>query len=134
MRPCCPPGRGCNAPLHDERCVLELCREILPEEPTAMLALARWRAWQDTPAGHVARGERRFRRRAYLRARDEAIVVLAMHARSVGSPAAVGAPSRPTAAQCRCAPARRPTTRLGVLLGQHERSLRFDVGPWGPRA
>lgn len=75
MAECCPPGRGCNSPNGDEACALTLC-SVDKQEPDAALALARWEELQRTAAED--RRERRFRRRAFERARDRALQALAM--------------------------------------------------------
>jgi hypothetical protein len=75
MAECCPPGRGCNAPGGSEPCALILCRAVASEEPDAALAVARW---QEPEASRDGDGERRFRRRAFERARDQALIALAM--------------------------------------------------------
>jgi hypothetical protein len=114
MRLCCPPGHGCNAAKGEEPCVLELCRRAAREEPAAALAVARWEASQALAAG-VGKGERRFRRRAYERARHDALVVLLMraHARAASSrgrrTARAGAASPPHGYE-------RSLARLRVLL------------------
>jgi hypothetical protein len=77
---CCPPGIGCNASEYDEPCALELCYESAAEAPPAALAVARWEIWQASRAS-ASKGERRFNRRAYERARDYALAVLLVHAR-----------------------------------------------------
>jgi hypothetical protein len=74
MALCCPPGHGCNAPGGDEPCALVLCRAAAPDEEDAALALSRW---GDFEAASEQR-ERRFRRRAFERARDRALIGLAM--------------------------------------------------------
>jgi hypothetical protein len=76
MAECCPPGRGCNSPRGDEPCVLTLCSAD-KQEPDAALALARWEELQRV-AEQEHSGERRFRRRAFERARDRALQSLAM--------------------------------------------------------
>jgi hypothetical protein len=81
MQSCCPPGRGCNAP-HDEEpepCALLLCRSAVSEGGYASLALERWRELQKARRQHRSDGERRFRRRAFERARDRALIALAMN-------------------------------------------------------
>jgi hypothetical protein len=75
MAECCPAGRGCNAPDGAEPCALSLCRAAAADEPDAALAVARWQALEASPEGD---GERRFRRRAFERARDQALITLAM--------------------------------------------------------
>jgi hypothetical protein len=79
MRLCCPPGRGCNSSAGDEPCALKLCRLAASDEPLAALALARWEEWNlACRRDHAGRSERRFRRRAYERARDAALVAVLM--------------------------------------------------------
>src|SRR5579884_3800191 len=78
MAECCPPGRGCNSPNGEEVCALSLCSAD-KHEPDAALALARWEDLQRTAAED--RRERRFRRRAFERARDRALQAFAMRLR-----------------------------------------------------
>jgi hypothetical protein len=79
MRPCCPAGRGCNAADREEACAVTLCRQFCGEEPAAALALERWELFQDAYQHHPGGdGELRFRRRAYERIRDRALVAIAM--------------------------------------------------------
>jgi hypothetical protein len=59
-------------------CALTLC-SVDKQEPDAALALARWEELQRTAAEE--RRERRFRRRAFERARDRALQALAMRIR-----------------------------------------------------
>jgi hypothetical protein len=80
MQPCCPPGHGCNAPDGAEPCVLALCRREADAEPSVARALARYSAWQLARQRDCGRRERRFRRRAYERARDRALATLLMRA------------------------------------------------------
>ena len=75
MADCCPPGRGCNSPRGEEACVLTLC-SVDKQEPDAALALARWEELQRVDVHD--RTQRRFRRRAFERARDRALRALAM--------------------------------------------------------
>jgi hypothetical protein len=77
---CCPPGIGCNAPGKQEPCVLELCREAASERREAALAVARWDDFQQVSGGGRSKQEQRFRRRAYERARDDALGMLLMRA------------------------------------------------------
>jgi hypothetical protein len=77
---CCPPGVGCNASERDESCALELCYEAAAQAPPAALAVARWEIWQASRAS-ASKGEQRFNRRAYERARDYALAALLLHAR-----------------------------------------------------
>ena len=74
MALCCPPGHGCNAPGGDEPCALALCRAAAVDEDDAALALSRWGDFEAASE----QGERRFRRRAFERARDRALIGLAM--------------------------------------------------------
>jgi hypothetical protein len=57
---------------------LALCRAASQTDEDAALALARWSALQDASEHDAREGERRFRRRAYERARDKALITLAM--------------------------------------------------------
>ncbi|HLY47656.1 MAG TPA: hypothetical protein VKR21_00535 [Solirubrobacteraceae bacterium] len=101
MASCCPPGRGCNAPQGGEPCVLTLCQIVAEEENDAALALSRWEELQRADEGETG-GRRRFRRRAFERARDRALQALAMRL----TPATL---RRPSAA--RAPRVRRPRTR-----------------------
>lgn len=78
MALCCPPGHGCNAPGGGEPCALALCRTAAQDERDAALALARWGAFEAASERNCGDGERRFRRRAFERARDRALIGLAM--------------------------------------------------------
>jgi hypothetical protein len=78
MALCCPPGHGCNAPGGDEPCALALCRAAAQDEEDAALALSRWGAFESAAEQNCGDGERRFRRRAFERARDRALIALAM--------------------------------------------------------
>jgi hypothetical protein len=78
MAMCCPPGHGCNAPGGDEPCALSLCRAAARDEDDAALALDRWGALEASWQAKCGDGERRFRRRAFERARDRALITLAM--------------------------------------------------------
>jgi hypothetical protein len=78
MSLCCPPRLGCNARHHDQPCVLDLCRAVSERDAVAAKALDRWEAWQEAIAEDSPRGEDRFRRRAYERAREAAMGVLVM--------------------------------------------------------
>jgi hypothetical protein len=73
MALCCPPGHGCNAPGGDEPCALTLCRAAARSEDDAAVALDRWGALEG-----AGQRERRVRRRAFERARDRALIALAM--------------------------------------------------------
>jgi uncharacterized protein (DUF2267 family) len=88
-----------------------LCRETGREQREAALALARWKDLQQAQAHKAGRRERRYRRRAYERAREDALGALLVRAAT--------SVRRPTHG-----PSRRPTqmrgpTRSGVLLGQY---------------
>src|SRR6476620_7702806 len=82
MPSCCPPGLGCNAPGHDEPCALELCKRAAAEEPAAALGVLRWTQLLDARRHSRGKADRRFRLRAYERAREAALVVLLMHDRA----------------------------------------------------
>jgi hypothetical protein len=58
---------------------LTLCREAAEEDQAAAVALERWSAWRRACRLRRTGNERRFRRRAFQRARDRALVALAMH-------------------------------------------------------
>jgi hypothetical protein len=79
MAMCCPPNRGCNAHGLDQPCVLEIFRAASGSMAEASMAIDRWDGFQRAEHGHgVGAGERRFRRRAYERARDEALTAVAL--------------------------------------------------------
>src|SRR5436305_4819113 len=78
MHVCCPPGRGCNAHEQSESCALTLLRPVASELREAAVALARWQALQDGLKAGSGHGERRFRQRCYERARENALVALAL--------------------------------------------------------
>jgi hypothetical protein len=79
MASCCPHGHGCNAPGGAEPCALDLFRTAAADSTDAALALKRWGALERACANRRTEGERRFRRRAYERARDRALMTLALH-------------------------------------------------------
>jgi hypothetical protein len=79
MRWCCPPRHGCNRQGEEEPCALELCRVSQDDLPEAELAVLRWDELQRACEHRRNDRERRFRRRAYERARDRALIALAMH-------------------------------------------------------
>ena len=81
MKQCCPPGHGCNDPDGIEPCALALCRDAAQEEDEAALAVQRWGDLEMARQRHRADGEQRFRRRAFQRARDRALIGLAMRRR-----------------------------------------------------
>ncbi len=105
MAQCCPPGHGCNAPGGGEPCALALCQAAAREEADAAIALSRWGDFEAASE----QGERRFRRRAFVRARDRALITLAM---TRGAWMARGAPM---AAAIKQAP-RRARRRRGERL------------------
>ena len=114
---CCPQGRGCNAPERSEPCLLDLCRRAAREVREAALALARWEDWQRARERGCRRSEWRFRKRAYERARAEAMCALLMHAHMPDRRVARRrARRRPDAGGTGAEQA--PTTRLGTLLRQ----------------
>jgi hypothetical protein len=80
MRACCPAGRGCNSHTPGEACALELLREAALPSAEATLALERWAALQKLQkcSPRARAGERRFRQRSYERARDRALIGLAL--------------------------------------------------------
>lgn len=80
MKWCCPRGHGCNAPNGGELCALEVCRRITDWQGDASLALARWLEFERASERGCSESERRFRRRAYQRARDRALIAQAMRA------------------------------------------------------
>ena len=57
---------------------MALCQAASREEEDAALALARWGALEAAAKQNCGEGERRFRRRAFERARDKALIALAM--------------------------------------------------------
>ena len=68
MKPCCPPGQGCNAPAgREEGCFLQKCRHAA--SPQADRAVELWVSFITAQREHQARRHRRFLRRAYARAR-----------------------------------------------------------------
>jgi hypothetical protein len=72
MKPCCPPGQGCNAPDgREEACLLQKCRRA--ETPQAHRAVELWDSFSEARREHWPRRQRRFLRRAYARARDRAV-------------------------------------------------------------
>src|SRR6476661_10728977 len=117
MPRCCPPGRGCNAIERGEPCVLELCRAAR-EEPEAARAVLRWDEWQQARRRATGRAEWRFRRRAYERARENALAVLLMRAQAPpGNPGR--APGITPRRRPGAAAAAHATTRLRGLLRQY---------------
>jgi hypothetical protein len=84
VRACCPGSCGCNDPDGGGLCALEILRAT-EDEPEVDLALERWKAFESALQKHCRPSELRFRRRAYLRARDRALIVLAMRDLSVAN-------------------------------------------------
>jgi hypothetical protein len=76
---CCPASRGCNAVGTGQACALELCTATAAELREAAEAVSRWRIFRKACEHRRNENERRFRRRAYERARDEALIALALH-------------------------------------------------------
>lgn len=93
--------------------MLDLCREISAREPAAAAALARWQAWRDADAADCPRAESRFRRRAYERARQDAmcVVVMALARERRRAPRRPGAGGRRRGAELP------PRHRAGRLVG-----------------
>jgi hypothetical protein len=80
MKSCCPQGHGCNAPGGDQPCALERLRAAAREDREAELALRRWEALQRACERRRAGNERRFLARAFARARDQALIGMALGA------------------------------------------------------
>jgi hypothetical protein len=80
MQPCCPKRLGCNRPARDQACALDVLRAVAGVVPEAAEALSRWQILRGAPSRAWPDNERRFRRRAYERARDRALAVLALTA------------------------------------------------------
>jgi hypothetical protein len=78
MRVCCPQSGGCNAVDDDQPCVLERFAANAAEIEEAAVALSRWSIFQKACEHRRNDNERRFRRRAYERARDAALIALAL--------------------------------------------------------
>jgi hypothetical protein len=83
MRWCCPPGHGCNGQGDDEPCALDVCRAFENRIPEALLAVRRWEELERACEHRRSDRERRFRRRAYERVRDRALIALAMRAQGI---------------------------------------------------
>jgi hypothetical protein len=105
MAVCCPPGHGCNSPGGNEPCALAVCRAAAQEEEDAAVALVRWGDFEAASE----QGERRFRRRAFERARDRALIGLAM---TRGPWTASGAPIASAMKKASRRPRRRGAPRL----------------------
>ncbi len=79
MRACCPPNRGCNTHGIEQPCVLTIFRAAEATIEEARVAVDRWEALESAEGREGAgAGERRFRRRAYERARDQALTAVAI--------------------------------------------------------
>ncbi len=79
MRACCPPNRGCNTHGIEQPCVLTIFRAAETTIEEARIAVDRWEALERAERREGAgAGERRFRRRAYERARDQALTAVAI--------------------------------------------------------
>jgi len=83
--------------------------------PEAALALARWEDWQRAREQGCRRSEWRFRKRAYERARAQALCALLMYAHATPRR---GARRRGRSSDAAGAAERRATTRLGAPLSQ----------------
>lgn len=83
MRWCCPQGHGCNAQGEDEPCALDVCRAFQDQIPDAVLAVRRWDELERACEHRRSDRERRFRRRAYERVRDRALISLAMRTQGI---------------------------------------------------
>jgi hypothetical protein len=91
---CCPAGRGCNAPFGGQACALALIESAAAQLKEAALALSRWHALQECRDSGAGRNERRFRQRSYERARDDAVIALALlRLRSRKRPRAISRPA-----------------------------------------
>ena len=72
MKPCCPPGQGCNAPAgREEPCLLLKCRRS--DSAQSDRAVELWDAFIEARRDQRPRRHRRVVRRAYARARDRAV-------------------------------------------------------------
>ena len=76
LQPCCPKSGGCNAHHEKEVCALEVLGAGAREFEAAAAALSRWTTFEDARERDAPASEQRFRRRAYERARDQALVLL----------------------------------------------------------
>ena len=81
---CCPPGHGCNADGDSEPCALNVCRDAAPGHDDAAEAVVRWGVLQAACEHRCSNRERRFRRRAFERARDRALLALALARQPAG--------------------------------------------------
>lgn len=72
MKACCPPGEGCNGPPgHQQSCALWRCKQS--GRPEAARALQLWEGFSAARREQRPRAQCRFLRRAYQRARDQAV-------------------------------------------------------------
>jgi len=78
MPVCCPAGHGCNSPGGKEPCALTLLGGAAPTDRDAAKAMARWGSLMQSEQAGCGERERRFRRRAFERARNRALIGLAM--------------------------------------------------------
>jgi hypothetical protein len=117
MRPCCPPGHGCNAEGGAETCALELCLAAAARQKDAALAVKRWNSLE--LAVERGRGDRecRFRRRAFERARDRALIALALQPRVTAPQAPAPAPADSARAGWRTRRRLRPPGRNRAVTG-----------------
>ena len=80
----CPAGLGCNNSDHEERCALSVCQGAAAAgQIDAAEAIARWLALEASQLAGTG-SERRFRRRAFERARDRALIAVALSAPADG--------------------------------------------------
>jgi hypothetical protein len=133
MAACCPHGRGCNARDGAELCALEVL-EAAPWLGDVSLALARWQAFQECRERDASMRERRFLQRSCRRARDSALIALALKpGAAIGLPDRTGDLQRsagahhspapvPVAASERPPGDQRPHSPSGNQPGDHERS------------
>jgi hypothetical protein len=106
---CCPPGHGCNAPDQAEVCALDVLAAGAGEVEEAAEAMARWRSFERACELRTNKRERRFRRRAYERVRDRALIALSLQsadAQSIPSQEMVTRTPRQSARRPASAPAR----------------------------
>jgi hypothetical protein len=106
MQACCPTGLGCNAKTRDQLCVLQVFELTAPTIAEAATALACWKAFRTIERQGAGAAERRFRRRVYERAREEALATVAIE---YATRSAESTGRRRPAPRCR--PGRRPSLR-----------------------
>jgi hypothetical protein len=78
MHVCCPTGHGCNDHKHHQPCVLQVFELSASTISEAATALTQWEAYRSADVNRAGAGERRFRRRVYERARDQALATVAI--------------------------------------------------------